>query len=222
MSEETKNSEFSKNLKESQGIITDAFRSPVVGLKKKISKFESKTFTIFFAAVAILEASLLSLFSTMFSTVISNGYSSYGGYRRIIDWGALNDINYLWTFCANILATAIVIAVITGIIYIVALVLKKNLNIKKIVGIVSAGIIPFSAFILLGNFVNLFAINTMIIFVFFGIVWSGVVIGLAINSEANFSGNKRAFFDILSIALIALFLIRIAANYLSLADYLIF
>lgn len=219
MSEKNTESDFSKNLKTTQGIINSTFTSPAEGIKNKISKFESKYFTIFFVVTAILEASLLSLFSTMLNTVASDGYSAYGSYRRIIDWGALNDINYLWTFCANILATAIVIGIISAIIYIVALILKKNLNILKIVGTVSAGIIPFSAFILLGNFVNLFAANSMLVFILFGIIWSGIVIGFAINSEAKFSGNRKAFFNILAITLIAFCLIKIASNYLSLADF---
>lgn len=115
---------------------------PMTFFKEELKRFNEMKFSVIFAAIITGIATSLTLISTMISSVIVKNYDWLSGSTVTTwTWDNLKNIDYIGVIGRTFLLYALVLLVISGVYYLAGLVIKKQLNFYRLLGITSASVI---------------------------------------------------------------------------------
>lgn len=176
-------------------------------LKEESSKFDNIKNSMIMTIVVSALATFFSLLRTMFSVV---RVSSYLSSKVRWEFSNLKEIDYIKTIGTNILIWLGIILIIAFIYYVVGLILKKQVNFSKLLGISALAIIPviICSFILspLLTMVNTsVGIGVTVV----GFIYTIVIIYETMNQEIQLGGNSKYYFNLIcfSVIMISIYLI---------------
>lgn len=190
-----------------------AMLKPVTTLKDKIKNYNSfKSAGIATLIVAIF-ATLVSLLATMFSAVLVRKYSFSSGYKTSIDFSNLGEINYFKAIFLNLIIYIAVIAVIALIFFGVSRIFKKpETNYWRMLTVVAIASIPCVIASFLVPILSLLHVVLAALVSIAGSLYSFYIFYEGINAEADITGDKKIYFNLVStiiLVIVAYIIIRL-------------
>jgi len=207
--------DFKTTLKDSFDAMKAIFVKPASKGAEKLSKFDDLKSAGVLAAFIVIISTIINLLTTMASAIVTRTYSlTSGAIKTKIDWGNLNNVDYFKAIWQGLLYGAIAIAAIAGIIYIVALVMKKTTNYAKLLSIVAVSYVPALVVSLIGAIVSTFAPEVGLIITTAGTIYSGAIIISSVNKEVSLDGDKNIYFHSIVIVIIYIIAYIVLTNIL--------
>lgn len=190
---------------------------PYTALKEESKKFTNFKNSFILALFITIFGVLINLIQTIWSVIRVRSYD-YGTHKYITKFvfENLKEIKFIKVIGQNFLIYLGIIFVIACIFYIAGLIIKKQLNFSKLLGIATTAIVPILLSILLlspifGMISNYLATGITI----FGGIYTFLLIYEGMNEELKLQGNQKYYFN-----LICLFILGFATYYLYMKFFL--
>lgn len=187
-------------------IILAILLKPFTAIGDKINKFNGFKNS----AILSLIVSLIAMFIVFIKTIISTVRVTTGGFfsepKTEWIWENLKDIDFIKIIGTNLLVFLGIIFAIACVYYIAGLIVKKQSNFSRLLGISAISVVPMllCALLLSPLFTMIYAPLGMVITII-GAVYTLIIIYETINNEISLEGNAKYYFNLicLSILLIA-------------------
>lgn len=190
---------------------------PYTALKEESKKFTNFKNSFILALFITIFGFLINLIQTIWSVIRVRSYD-YGTHKYITKFvfENLKEIKFIKVIGQNFLIYLGIIFVIACVFYIAGLIIKKQLNFSKLLGIATTAIVPILLSILLlspifGMISNYLATGITI----FGGIYTFLLIYEGMNEELKLQGNQKYYFN-----LICLFILGFATYYLYMKFFL--
>ena len=190
---------------------------PYTALKEESKKFTNFKNSFILALFITIFGVLINLIQTIWSVIRVRSYD-YGTHKYITKFvfENLKEIKFIKVIGQNFLIYLGIIFVIACVFYIAGLIIKKQLNFSKLLGIATTAIVPILLSILLlspifGMISNYLATGITI----FGGIYTFLLIYEGMNEELKLQGNQKYYFN-----LICLFILGFATYYLYMKFFL--
>ena len=190
---------------------------PYTALKEESKKFTNFKNSFILALFITIFGVLINLIQTIWSVIRVRSYD-YGTHKYITKFvfENLKEIKFIKVIGQNFLIYLGIIFVIACVFYIAGLIIKKQLNFSKLLGIATTAIVPILLSILLlspifGMISNYLATGITI----FGGIYTFLLIYEGVNEELKLQGNQKYYFN-----LICLFILGFATYYLYMKFFL--
>ena len=190
---------------------------PYTALKEESKKFTNFKNSFILALFITIFGVLINLIQTIWSVIRVISYD-YGTHKKITKFvfENLKEIKFIKVIGQNFLIYLGIIFVIACVFYIAGLIIKKQLNFSKLLGIATTAIVPILLSILLlspifGMISNYLATGITI----FGGIYTFLLIYEGMNEELKLQGNQKYYFN-----LICLFILGFATYYLYMKFFL--
>ncbi len=176
---------------------------PINTYKNENSKLTNFKNSFILVLIVAGIATLANFIQTVINTVRVVNYSLFSDPTTTWDFSRMKDIKYLDVIGKNFLIYVGIIFGIAIIFYLGSLIIKKNINFNKILGIVSSSLIP----IVLGAFIispilGLLWNPLSIIFTLISLVYSFIALYEIINGEIMLEKDKKIYFNIICFSII--------------------
>lgn len=206
--------DFMAELKNSFDTIKAVSAKPASKGADKLSNYKDITSAGFLAIFVVVIYAIINLLTTMVGAIVVKTISFTRGVETKVDWGNLNNVDYLKTIGQGLLYGAIGLLIITAVIYLVALVMKKTTNFAKILSIIASGIIPMVVAGLIGTIVSTVSSEIGTFISAAGLFYSGAIMISSVNKETAFEGDKKIYFHTISLLVILIVTYLILVNIL--------
>ena len=192
-------------------LILAVILKPFTTFKEELGKFANLKNSVISALVVSVFATLVRLLSVMLSVVRVEDYDLFKGSRETKwVWENLKNLDYIDVIGNSLLVFLGIILIIAAGYYLVSLIMKKQANFAKMLGIASISVVPmYLATLVLSPLVSLITVKLGMPIILIGGVYTIILIYEAMNTELNFEGNTKYYFN-----LICLSIIGIASYYL--------
>ena len=204
MQQNIPNSNSLPNMSISEGffIILAMLLKPFTAFKQESNKFNSFKNSAILALIISLVATVVSLVKTMFSAV---RVTSYWSSETKWVWENLKEINYIKTIGTNFLIYIGIIAAIACVYYIASLVVKKQINFSKLLGIAACAVAPMviCSLIISPLLTMIYAPLGMGVTVVGG-VYTVLITYELINNEIQLEGNTKLYFNLICMSILAI------------------
>lgn len=188
-------------------IILAVILKPFTAFKEELNKFNEFKNSAFLSLIVSVLATLIALVKTMFNTV---RVTSYWTDETKWVWENLKEINYIKVIGINFLIYAGIILALACVYYIGSLIVKKQINFARLLGISSASVVPtLICSLILSPLLAMIYIPLGMCILIIGGVYTIIIIYETINNEIMLEGNVKYYFN-----LICLSILSIAAYYL--------
>jgi len=190
---------------------------PYTALKEESKKFTNFKNSFILALFITIFGVLINLIQTIWSVIRVRSYD-YGAHKYITKFvfENLKEIKFIKIIGQNFLIYLGIIFAIACVFYIAGLIIKKQLNFSKLLGIATTAIVPILLSVLLlspifGMISNYLATGINI----FGGIYTFLLIYEGMNEELKLQGNQKYYFN-----LICLFILGFATYYLYMKFFL--
>ena len=176
---------------------------PYETFKKNGENFNNAKTSIILAIIVTLLATIANLISTVITTVRVFSYSTNKGYTYKWDFGQLKNIQFLNLTFKNIIMFAAVIGAISLVFYLGCLVIKKNINFFKLLGISAGSLLPYiiSSIVLSSIFSIIWGPLGWSIEII-GMIYTFIILYELINLEINLSFNEKIYFNLICFSIL--------------------
>lgn len=201
--EQTNNKSITKiSIRECFYIILAVILKPFTAFKQELNKFNDfKSSAILSLAVSII-ATLISLVKTMISSV---RVTSYWSSEVEWVWENLKEINYIKVIGTNFFIYLGIIALIAGIYYIGSLIIKKQTNFARLLGISAMAVSPMLiCSLILSPLLSLVWVELAMPITLIGAVYTLVILYEGINSEILLDGNAKYYFNLVCFSILGI------------------
>ena len=204
-----KSFDFQSTLKNTFKTLTNVFKHPATKAIEDVKKFDDpKTVGIFAGfsiAIYLIISILASIIQTIFTRKIVYNYPfNDGGMKTRIGFENLKNFDFLKVLGDNFVAIVGVIFIISVVVYVLALVFKKQPNFSRLISIVTIGYAPLIAGGLLAIILNYFSVPLAIAVIIASLTLSISYMISANNKEIKLEGDKLIFFHVAAITIFAL------------------
>ncbi len=185
------------------GFIVSAIAKPISTFRDELPKFSSFANMAILAVITSAAAMLFNLISSMISAIFEKHCGIFSGCTTEIDFENLGDLDYLNLTLINWLSYLVVIAFVAAVFFGLSRAFKQNqTNFCRMASVVAVTLIPMAIGGVIGALVS--QLNATI---------GGMILtacgayGLlmfyeGINDEAALTGNKKLYYNFLSIVVI--------------------
>jgi len=192
-------------------IILTVLLKPFTALKEELNKFDGFKNSAIMALIVSGVATIVNLITSMLNVVMIKSYDwSSGGYKTTWTWENLKELNYLEVIGKNFLIYLGIIIAIAAVYYIAGLIVKKQPNFPRLLGISAFAVAPILiCSLMLSPLLSLIWAELAMPITLIGAVYTIVLLYEGMNSEVLLDGNAKYYFN-----LVCLSVLGIAAYYL--------
>lgn len=192
-------------------IILAAILKPFTAFKEELNKFNNFKNSAMMSLVVSGVGTLINLITTMLNSVMVKSYDwSSGGYKTTWTWDNLKEIKYLEVVGKNFLIYLGVIIAIAAVYYIASLIVKKQTNFSRLLGIAAIAVAPMLVCsLVLSPLLALIWTKLAMPITLIGTIYTVVLVYEGMNNEVLVEGNAKYYFN-----LVCLSILGIAAYYL--------
>lgn len=192
-------------------ILLAVILKPFTAFKEELNKFNGSKNSAILSIVVSGVATIVNLITSMLNAVMIKSFDfSSHGYKTTWTWENLKNINYLEVIGKNFLIYLGVIFAIAVVYYIASLILKKQTNFARLLGISAMAVAPMLiCSLILSPLLSLIWAGLAMPITLIGAVYTVVLLYEGINSEIELNGNVKYYFN-----LVCLSILGIAAYYL--------
>lgn len=192
-------------------IILAVILKPFAAFKEELSKFNSFKNSAIMSLIISGAATLINLITTMLNAIMVKSYSwSSGGYKTTWTWENLKEIKYIEVVGKNFLIYLGVIVAIAVVYYIASLIVKKQTNFSRLLGIAAIAVAPMLVCsLVLSPLLSLIWAELAMPITLIGAVYTIILVYEGMNNEVLVEGNVKYYFN-----LVCLSILGIAAYYL--------
>ena len=185
----------------------NAFKSRI----KDYSDFKSTGILVLFVALAEM---IINLLGKMISVVFVKQKVFFTGETKFsISFENLKDLNYFDLIVKHVFWSILIMAAVAGIYYIVALIMKKNVNYFKLVAITSVSFVPVCVVSFVGIIIAYIYAPLSSFLVFASFVYGFFIFVNAINSEVEFKDSDyKVYFHTICLTVIFIVAYYIFSN----------
>ena len=183
----------------------NVFLKPASTIKEESDKLSQIKPSLILSIIISLVFTVVSLIITMINAVYVKSYNIYTGkYSTDVVWDNLKNIKYFEVIGKYFLIFLGIIVIIAGAYYLVGrLMLKKETNFAKLLGIAAVSIPSALIGITIGYpIISLISSKIGLIVGLVGVIYTFVIIYETINLEFDLKGNLKIYFNLISISLI--------------------
>ena len=198
-----KNENLKMNFIEYFTFILGVILKPYTSFKDKLNNFNEFKNSAILSIIVSISAMLISLVKTIISTVCVTTGGLLSESKTEWIWENLKEIQFVKVIGMNLLAFLGIILAIACVYYIAGLVIKKQPNFSRLLGIAAVSVVP----ILLSTLIFL-PILTMIYIplgmgvTIFGAVYTLIIMYETINSEIPMEGNAKYYFNLICLSIL--------------------
>ena len=172
-------------------------------MKEQLISFNNIKNAILLTVIVALIATIASLVQTMISVVRVEKYSLFEGTTTTWVWENLKDIEYIKVIGQSFLIFAGIIVGIAAIYYIGGLIIKKQSNFGRMLGIAAVSIFPlYLCAYILSPLLSIIWEPLALIVTMMGSTYSLIIMYETINNEINLEGNEKYYFNLLCLSII--------------------
>lgn len=192
-------------------IILAVILKPFTAFKEELNKFNGFKNSAILSIIVSGVATIVNLITSMLNAVMVKNFDwSSGGYKTTWTWENLKNIDYLEVIGKNFLIYLGVIVAIAVVYYIASLIVKKQTNFARLLGISAMAVAPMLiCSLILSPLLSLIWAELAMPITLIGAVYTVVLLYEGINSEIALNGNAKYYFN-----LVCLSILGIAAYYL--------
>lgn len=192
-------------------IILAVILKPFTAFKEELNKFNNFKNSAMMSLVVSGVGTLINLITTMLNSVMVKSYDwSSGGYKTTWTWDNLKEIKYLEVVGKNFLIYLGVIIAIAAVYYIASLIVKKQTNFSRLLGIAAIAVAPMLVCsLVLSPLLALIWTKLAMPITLIGAIYTVVLVYEGMNNEVLVEGNAKYYFN-----LVCLSILGIAAYYL--------
>lgn len=192
-------------------IILAVILKPFTAFKEELNKFNGFKNSALMSLIVSGGATLINLITTMLNAVMVKSYDwSSGGYKTAWTWENLKEIKYLEVVGKNFLIYLGVIVAIAVVYYIASLIVKKQTNFSRLLGISAIAVAPMLVCsLVLSPLLSLIWAELAMPITLIGAVYTIILVYEGMNNEVLIEGNVKYYFN-----LVCLSILGIAAYYL--------
>lgn len=181
----------------------EVIRKPQSAMKEELINFNNIKNAILLTVIVALIATIASLVQTMISVVRVEKYSLFEGTTTTWVWENLKDIEYIKVIGQSFLIFAGIIVGIAAIYYIGGLIIKKQSNFGRMLGIAAVSIFPlYLCAYILSPLLSIIWEPLALIVTMMGSTYSLIIMYETINNEINLEGNEKYYFNLLCLSII--------------------
>lgn len=176
---------------------------PYETFKKYEEKLSDSKNSIILAVIVTLLATITTLISTIISSIRVPSYTVSKGYTYKWDFSELKNVQFINIVFKNIIMFALIIGAIALVFYLGSLVIKKNTNFFKLLGISAGSMIPYIlGSILLSTIFSIIwaplgtAIETI------SIIYTLIILYELINLELNLPIDQKIYFNLICFSIL--------------------
>ncbi|MCI8446682.1 MAG: zinc-ribbon domain-containing protein [Bacilli bacterium] len=194
----------SKKIKLSIGeyfhIIFSTILKPSTTFKEKLNEFENIKNSIVIALIISCIATLVTLVKTMISAV---RVTSYWSNEVKWVWENLKEIKYIQVIGQTFLIYLGIIFVVACVYYIAGLVVKKQPNFSRLLGVTAISVVPMLlCALLLSPLLTMIYAPLGVGVTIFGAVYTLIIIYETINNEILLEGNAKYYFNLICLSIL--------------------
>jgi len=118
---------------------------PITTMKKEVNKFEDVKNTLIFAGLVAGITTIVNLIKIIFNTVYTPAFAGFMGFgerKAEWDWSDLSNLKWGEAIFKNLIIFVGVLVAITLVYFLAGLILKKQTNFLRLLGIASVAVIP--------------------------------------------------------------------------------
>lgn len=191
-------------------VILAVILKPFTAFKEELNKFNTFKNSLLVSLIVSGVATVVTLLKTMYSAVRVSSYSWGSETTKSWVWRNLKEINYIKTIGTNILVYLGIILAIAVVYYLASLIVKKQVNFSKFLGISALSIVPFVVcYLVVAPLLSMIYAPLNMAITIIGIVYTIILVYETMNAEIALSGNVKYYFN-----LICLSILSISAYYL--------
>ena len=190
---------------------------PVTALKNKIkdySDFKSAGILVLFVALAEM---IINLLGSMISVIFVKKVNFFSGETKFeVSFEGLKNLNYFDLIVKYTIGTLIIVAAVAGIYYIVAMIMKKNVNFFKLAAITAVSFLPVFAASFVGIIVAYIYAPLSAFIVVAAFIYSFLIFINAIDSEVDFKDvDFKVYFHTICLTVMFIITYYVASNYIA-------
>lgn len=187
---------------------------PVNAMKSKIKDyfdFKSTGILVLFVSLAKM---IINLLGTMISAIFVKQRNFFSGETKFeVSFENLKDLNYFDLIVKNVFWSIVIIAAVAGIYYIVAMIMKKNVNYFKMVTITSVSFVPVFVAGFVGVIVTYIYAPLSVFLIFASFIYSFLIFISAIDSEVEFKdADYKVYFHAICLTVIFIVAYYVLSN----------
>ena len=187
-----KSFDFQSTLKNTFKTLTNVFKHPATKAIEDVKKFDDPKTVGIFAGFSIAIYLIISILASIIQTIFTRKYEysfTNSGLKTKANFENLKNFDFLKVLGDNFVAIVGVIFIVSIVVYVLALVFKKQPNFSRLISITTIGYAPLIAGGLLAIILNYFSVPLAI---------------AANNKEIKLEGDKLIFFHVAAITIFAL------------------
>lgn len=179
---------------------------PFSSLKEGLNKFNGFKNPAVLSFIVSGIATIINLLSIMWSTVRVQDFSwTTGNYTTSWAWENLKNIEYVEVIGKNFLIYLGVIVAIAVVYYLGSLIVKKQTNFSRLLGISALAVTPLLICLLvLSPLLSLIWSGLAMPIIVIGAVYTIVIIYEGINSEILLEGNAKYYFNLVCLSILGI------------------
>ena len=177
---------------------------PSTVYKEELNKFNELKNSIILSSVISGIVTLVNLITTMLTVVRVRSLSwSSGGYATTWQWENLKQLNYIQLIGKNFLIYLGIIALIAVVYYIAGLIIKKQTNFSRMLGISALAVVPMLICIsFLSPVLSMISAQLTMPIILIGIVYTIIILYEGMNREVPLEGNVRYYFNLVCLSIL--------------------
>lgn len=188
-------------------ILLAVILKPFTAFKEELHKFDKFKNSAILSLIVVVFATGINLIKTMYRTVrvTTFNWSSYSN-ETSWQWENLKNIKYIKEIGMNLLLYLGIILAITCVYYIASLIVKKQVNFSRLLGISTICVVPIIlCTMIISPLLTMIYAPLGIGITIIGGVYSFIILYETINNEILLDGNIKYYFNLvcLSILIIA-------------------
>lgn len=183
-------------------LMIEIILKPFTTFKEEINKFTNIKNSGFLSLFIAILATIINLIVVMINTIYVKSYSFSGSSSKIV-LENLKNINYIEVIGKNFLIYFGITIGIACVYYIGSLIIKKETNFAKLLGISALSIVPyFMASLVLAPILSLIYAPLGMIITIVGGVYTIIIIYELMNQEIELESNMKYYFNLICLSII--------------------
>lgn len=196
-------------------IIIAILLKPFTALKSEMNNMNKIKHTMTLALIVTITATIVTLVKTIISAVrIVTPKSFFGETKTEWVWENLKEIEYVKLIFMSILIFLGIIFAIACIYYIAGLILKKQPNFSKLLGIASVSVVPlFTGALLVAPLLAMFYAPLGLGSTIIGGIYTLILIYETMNNEIRIEGNLKYYFNLICLSILLIIIYAIYTKF---------
>lgn len=196
------NISVSMSISECFFVVLAVILKPFTTFKEELNKLDDFKNSIILSLFISIIATLITLVKTMFSIV---RVTSYWSKEVKWDWENLKEINYVQVIGKNFLIYLGIIVAIACVYYIGSLIVKKQTNFSRLLGISAISVVPMLiCSSILSPLLTMVSAQLGMGITIIGGVYTVIILYETINSEILLEGNIKIYFNLVCLSILAI------------------